>query len=34
MLEFYPKEIAKIGERLSRFEQVRMYWQNKSDPDT
>lgn len=31
MLEFYPKEIAKIGERVSRFEQVRMYWEGKSD---
>lgn len=29
MLEFYPKEIAKIGERVSRFEQVRDYWAKK-----
>lgn len=27
MLEFYPKEIAKIGERITRFEKVREYWQ-------
>ena len=26
MLEFYPKEIAKIGEQVSRFEAVREYW--------
>lgn len=31
MLEFYPKEIAKIGERVSRFEQVRTYWEKKRD---
>jgi len=31
MLEFYPKEIAKIGERKSRFEQVREYWKAKTD---
>jgi hypothetical protein len=31
MLEFYPKEIAKIGERVSRFEQVRDFWSRKSD---
>jgi len=31
MLEFYPKEIAKIGERLSRFEQVHAFWQSKAD---
>jgi len=31
MLEFYPKEIAKIGERVSRFEQVREFWSRKSD---
>ena len=26
MLEFYPKEIVKIGERALRFEQVREFW--------
>lgn len=31
MLEFYPKEIAKIGERVSRFEQVREFWSRKSE---
>lgn len=31
LLEFYPKEIAKIGERISRFEQVREYWLGKQD---
>lgn len=31
MLEFYPKEIVKIGERMSRFEQVQAFWSNKSD---
>lgn len=29
MLEFYPKEITKIGERMSRFERVREFWQGK-----
>ncbi|MFH1686223.1 MAG: hypothetical protein ABIE70_01720 [bacterium] len=31
MLEFYPKEIAKMGERVSRFEQVREFWSRKAD---
>lgn len=31
MLEFYPKEIAKIGERTIRFEKIREFWKNKSD---
>lgn len=31
MLEFYPKEIAKIGERVSRFKQVRAFWSRKAD---
>jgi len=31
MLEFYPKEIAKIGERISRFEQVREFWSKKTN---
>ena len=26
MLEFYPKEIAKIGDRLRRFEEIKAYW--------
>lgn len=31
MLEFYPKEIGKIGERISRFRQVRKFWEKKND---
>jgi len=31
MLEFYPKEITKIGERVSRFERVREFWTHKAD---
>ena len=31
MLEFYPKEIAKIGDRAIRFEQVRDVWRRKND---
>lgn len=31
MLEFYPKEIAKIGKRISRFQTVKEYWQNKPE---
>ncbi len=29
MLEFYPREIAKIGERIKRFEEIRAYWLTK-----
>lgn len=31
MLEFYPKEIAKIGERVTRFEEVRAFWSKKAE---
>ncbi len=31
MLAFYPKEILKIGERVSRFERVREFWTQKAD---
>jgi hypothetical protein len=31
MLEFYPKEIAKIEERTGRFEQIRAFWQTKKE---
>jgi hypothetical protein len=31
MLEFYPKEITKIGDRISRFEKVREFWVAKED---
>jgi hypothetical protein len=29
LLEFYPKEIAKIGRRISRFELVKQTWLSK-----
>ena len=29
MLEFYPKEITKIGERIERFKKIKEFWQNK-----
>jgi len=29
MLKFYPKEIFKIGERISRFEQIGTFWNKK-----
>ena len=29
LLEFYPKEIAKIGKRISRFERIRAEWEAK-----
>jgi hypothetical protein len=31
MLAFYPREIAKIHERIGRFEQIRQYWATKPD---
>jgi len=31
MLEFYPKEIAKIGDRIAYFERVQKVWQQKPD---
>lgn len=31
LLEFYPKEIGKIGERIERFKQVRKFWEKKKD---
>ena len=31
MLEFYPKEISKIGERIERFKQIRKIWESKKD---
>jgi hypothetical protein len=31
LLEFYPKEISKIGDRIKRFETVREFWLQKSD---
>ncbi|MDO8659425.1 MAG: hypothetical protein Q7K54_02375 [Candidatus Parcubacteria bacterium] len=29
LLEFYPKEIGKIGKRIDRFKQVRKFWEKK-----
>lgn len=31
LLEFYPKEIGKISDRISRFKKVKKYWQKKKD---
>jgi len=31
MLDFYPKEIGKIGERIARFKQVREFWKAKKN---
>jgi hypothetical protein len=31
MLSFYPREIAKIGERMIRFEKVREFWLSKPE---
>ena len=31
MLEFYPKEIAKIYDRIQRFEEIKAYWMGKTE---
>jgi hypothetical protein len=31
MLEFYPKEIGKIQNRIEHFERVKRYWESKQD---
>ncbi|MCY4357226.1 MAG: hypothetical protein OXD01_06860 [Gammaproteobacteria bacterium] len=31
VMEFYPKEISKISERIREFESVRDYWESKED---
>lgn len=31
LLEFYPKEIGKINDRISRFKKVRKYWEKKRE---
>lgn len=31
MMDFYPREIGKIRERIQRFGSVREYWENKED---
>ncbi|HYE76292.1 MAG TPA: hypothetical protein VEF04_23305 [Blastocatellia bacterium] len=32
LLEFYPKEITKIGKRITYFEKAREYWEAKPAP--
>jgi len=29
LLEFYPKEIEKIGERIEHFKKVKLHWEQK-----
>lgn len=31
MLEFYPREVGKIGKRISRFEAIRTFWEQHPD---
>lgn len=31
LMEYYPREIGKIKERVRRFEEVRAYWDGKED---
>lgn len=31
MLEFYPKEIGKIGERIDHFKKIRKMWERKKE---
>ncbi|CZB22392.1 hypothetical protein [Candidatus Synechococcus spongiarum] len=31
MMDFYPREIGKITERIHRFENVREYWEKQQD---
>lgn len=31
LLEFYPKEISKIGERIKKFESIKEFWLQKSN---
>ena len=31
MLEFYPKEILKIQDRMGRFDEVKEYWESRED---
>lgn len=31
MLQFYPKEILKIQDRIGRFEQVKTHWESRDD---
>jgi hypothetical protein len=32
LLEFYPKEVAKIGRRISHFEKIKQSWLAKPEP--
>jgi hypothetical protein len=32
VLEFYPKELAKIHKRISHFEKIKAKWEAKPDP--
>ncbi len=31
VMEFYPREIDKINERIGRFQRIRAFWENKED---
>lgn len=31
LLEFYPKEVSKIAERIDHFKNIRKFWQNKKE---
>ncbi len=31
LLEFYPKEIGKIGERIDHFKKIRKFWEKKRE---
>ncbi|NUM56174.1 MAG: hypothetical protein HUU46_21245 [Candidatus Hydrogenedentes bacterium] len=31
LLEFYPKEIAKVNERIGHFHTIKSYWEEKAD---
>ena len=32
LLDFYPKEIAKIDKRIAHFQKIRAEWENRVDP--
>ncbi len=32
LLEFYPREIVKIGQRIEYFNKVKAYWENRPEP--
>lgn len=31
LMLFYPREIEKITDRIQRFEDVKLFWENKKD---